>query len=201
VNLVEPLFPIGAPLCSEPQFHVHHSLGPARAEVEHFVQRIYYAHYGATIRRWMPVLVSLSEQDRPCAAAGYRPAHASLFLERYLGEPVEDAIARVAGVRVARSEIVEVGHFASELPGRGRRLMVHLGRHLAAQGFRWVVSTATLELRTIFERMRIRPHQLARADAGALGAEAVDWGSYYEHAPAVLAGEIHGNLARFAPAP
>lgn len=200
MNLVEPISPTGT-FTSEPQFRVHCQRSATRLEVERFVQRVYRAHFDATIRHWMPTLVSLVEDGRPCAAAGYRAANEPLFLEHYLGHRIEVALQRAAGVSIARADIVEVGHFVSDQPGRGRRLMAHLGRHLAASGYRWVVSTATEELRTIFERLRIRPYELGRADPAALGAASVDWGSYYEHAPVVLAGEIQSNLARFAPAP
>jgi hypothetical protein len=77
--------------------------------------------------------------------------------------------------------------------------MALLGQHLAAAGFRWVVSTATEELRRIFDRLRFRVFELGAADPDRLGEAAADWGRYYSHAPLVLAGEIRSNLTRFAP--
>lgn len=183
---------------------------PARSQVERFIAAVYARHYGAQLRGFMPTLVCLGEGDEPSAAAGYRAAAAPgiggvagasaepLFLEHYLAQPVEQAIAAQIGQPVARAAIVEVGQFASMVPGQGRRLMAHLGRHLADAGFEWVVSTATAELRQLFERLRIRPLVLGQADPARLGAAAADWGSYYAHAPLVLAGEIRSNLARIA---
>lgn len=199
MNLVEPLSTDSASSAS-PKFLIHPPYTRQRAAVERFVQAVYAEHYDARILQWMPTLVSLDAQGTLLAAAGYRAATAPLFLERYLALPVESAIAQATGRPVGRAEIVEVGHFASEQAGSGRRLMVHLGRHLLTRGHAWVVTTATRELRLIFQRLKIRAVELARADPAALGDAAADWGSYYEHAPVVLAGEIRSNLMRFAPA-
>jgi hypothetical protein len=89
-----------------------------------------------------------------------------------------------------RSAIVEVGHLAASKAGEGRRLILLLGPHLAAEGFQWVVSTLTEELRNLFVRLGIVPLALGVADPAVLGAQAADWGSYYDHRPLVLAGRI-----------
>jgi hypothetical protein len=182
-----------------PRFAVYAPTHPRRAAVERFIQAIYDQHYGAVLRAFKPFLAVIEHDGRVCAAAGYRDAVAPLFLERYLTAPVEEVLARHTGWTPQRSAIVEVGHFASAQPGQGRQLMAALGRHLAARGYQFVVSTATRELRTIFSRLRMDVLELGSADPSVLGTAAADWGSYYEHAPQVLAGEIHRNLARFAP--
>jgi hypothetical protein len=199
VYLAEPIALPGQRVAAPPRFSVHAGTLPGRARVEAFIRAVYADHYDADVRQFMPVLVSLQDEDGlVIAAAGYRSASQPLFLERYLGRPVEHSLADAAGVAVPRAAIAEVGHFASTQPGQGRRLMAHLGQHLAAAGFQWVVSTATRELRVIFERVRIRPVTLGAADPALLGPAATDWGSYYEHAPLVLAGEVRSNVARFA---
>jgi hypothetical protein len=200
LNLAEPPHAGVLPAVG-PRFEVHRDASCARAEAQHFIQRIYGVHYDATVRSWAPVLVTLVEDGEIQAAAGYRVAAAPLFLERYLQRPVEAVIAQHAGKCVARASIVEVGHFSSARPGAGRRLMALLGRHLAAQGHAWAVSTTTEELRLIFRRLRMRTVELGRADPAMLGDAAADWGSYYAHAPLVMAGEIRSNLGCFAPVP
>lgn len=175
---------------------IHEADAPTRPAVEAFIRAIYAAAYGAAINTWAPMLVTLETGGEIRAAAGYRGADAPLYLERYLRQPIQRAIAQVAGTPVARGEIVEVGHFASARAGEGRRLMLALGRHLSACGYRWVVITATRELRSLFARLGIASIALGAADPRALGAGAASWGSYYEHAPVVLAGELLPNLAR-----
>lgn len=169
-----------------------------RAEVEDFIRGVYQRHYGASVQEFTPVLVSLADTDgQVVAAAGYRSAAAGpLFLERYLREPVEDELAWHAGRSLARREIVEIGHLAAGRAGAGRRLMLLLGPHLAQQRFRWAVATLTRELRQLMTRLGLTPLALAAADPKALGADAACWGSYYEHVPLVLAGEIQPALRR-----
>lgn len=202
--LTEPLMSarIHDPAPPTTRFTIHAASSPGRSAVEAFIRAVYALHYGANIQSWAPVLACLTDGTDIVAAAGYRacerdPHNARLFLERYLDQPVEAAIRTASGTTVARDEVVEIGHFSSARSGGGRRLMVELGRHLAAQGFRWAVSTATQELRTIFTRMRITPVTLGAADPRVLGDQAASWGTYYEHAPMVLAGEILPNLSRF----
>lgn len=183
------------------RLRLHRDRNAERLATEQFIARIYAEHFDARIGAVLaaaPTLVSLADEDgRPVAAAGYRRAGGPLFLENYLQRPVEAAIAAAGGHGVERAAIAEVGHFASGRAGEGRRLMALLGRHLVAEGCSWVVSTATGELRSIFGRLGIAPLTLGQADPAVLGDSAARWGSYYTHAPLVLAGEIRANLARF----
>jgi hypothetical protein len=168
--------------------------------VERFIAAVYRARHGADVRHFAHTLVSLRDATGELvAAAGYRAAdQAPLFLERYLGAPVETRLADTAGLAPARSRIVEVGHLAASRAGEGRRLVLLLGPHLAALGFQWVVSTLTEELRHLFMRLGIAPLALGVADPAVLGAEAVHWGSYYDHRPVVLAGQIDLALKALA---
>jgi hypothetical protein len=176
---------------------------PDRADVEAFIRRIYRERYGAEVRHFAPRLVATRDDSGEIvAAAGHRAAGAGpLFLERYLGGPVDTLLGAAHGAQPARSRIVEVGHLAACRAGEGRRLILLLAPHLAAQGFDWVVSTLTEELRHLFVRLGIAPLALGIADPAALGAEAADWGSYYDHHPVVLAGRIDSMLKLLARRP
>jgi hypothetical protein len=61
-----------------------------------------------------------------------------------------------------------------------------------------VVSTLTQELRNLFVRMGVAPLALGVADPAALGDQAVQWGSYYDHRPLVLAGRLDAALHTLA---
>lgn len=179
---------------------LHAAGDPQRDEVEAFIRTVYARRFGARLRSFAPQLVSLHDADGSVvAAAGYRGARSHpLFLERYLGEPVETALARHTGNPPERAGIVEVGHLAAARPGEGRRLILQLGPLLADQGFQWVVSTLTEELRHLFVRIGVTPLALGAADPAALGAEAADWGHYYSHHPVVLAGHLRLALRSLA---
>ena len=165
---------------------------PRRAEVEAFIGGVYAERYGAKLRTFAPMLVALYDEQGPVAAAGFRAAaDGPLFLERYLDAPVERLLGAAP---LPRSGIVEVGHLVARKAGEGRRLILLLGPVLAAQGYRWVVSTLTEELRLLFLRLGVAPLALGVADPQRLGDAAADWGSYYEHYPVVLAGSLEAAL-------
>lgn len=184
---------------ASPQLHVHAVDDPQRAEVEAYIRGIYARHYGAEVQGFAPVLVSLQNASGIVAAAGYRNADSGpLFLERYLDAPVETLLGNDTDGPVQRQGVVEVGHLASDRSGEGRRLILLLGPHLASQGFQWVVSTLTAELRHLFVRIGVTPLALGIADPAALGDEAAHWGSYYDHRPVVLAGHLRQALQQLA---
>ena len=174
---------------------VHPEGDPGRTEVERFIRRVYAERYGADLQSFAPVLVSLREGDGIVAAAGYRSAtHGPLFLERYLGAAVESLLAAKANSSPTRDGIVEVGHLAAVRAGEGRRLIRLIAPHLAALDFQWVVSTLTKELRHLFIRIGVTPLALGKANPAALGADARQWGSYYDHCPVVLAAHLQHAL-------
>lgn len=176
---------------ASPTLCTHAPGDPRREEVEDFIRHVYAARYGANVRGFAPVLVSLREGTQLVAAAGYRMGSQPLFLERYLDEPVEALLARHGARPQARESIAEVGHLAATRAGEGRRLVLMLGPHLAQHRVEWVVSTLTQELRLLFSRMGVEPLVLGTADPTRLGStEVEDWGSYYDHRPTVLAGHL-----------
>jgi len=207
LSFVEPLpapcSPEPASLCFAPRlatpscrFDLHHPDDDARSSIERFIAAVYRQHFDARLKHFMPVLASSSIDGATCAAAGYRSAAESLFLERYLPQPVEQMLARATGQRLDRNDIVEVGQFASRCAGEGRRLMLALARHLVDAGYRWAVITATADLRRLFHHQRLSALPLATAQRRCVGDEAPLWGSYYRHAPQVLAGDLLVNLGR-----
>lgn len=182
---------------TRPSLRVHGPHDPSRVPVEAFIHQVFAARFGAKLQQFAPMLVSLGDSNGLLAAAGYRPAEGgALFLERYLDAPVEALLAGPAGQAPGRQGIVEVGHLAAARAGEGRRLIHLLGPHLAAQGFQWVVSTLTDELRRLFLRIGVAPLALGEARADALGDAAADWGRYYDHRPVVLAGQLQPALHR-----
>jgi hypothetical protein len=179
-----------------PRLQVHGAASPGRESVERFIAAVYLRRFGAVLRQFAPVLVSLhDEHGERVAAAGYRAARSGpLFLERYLPAPVQQLLPAAP----QRDGIVEVGHLAAVRAGEGRRLIRLLGPHLSSQGFEWAVSTLTQELRNLLVRMGVTPLALGVADPARLGEQAAQWGSYYEHKPLVLAGLLDAATQRLS---
>lgn len=177
---------------ARPRICTHLPGSPARAQVEQFIQGVYRERYSADVQQFSPTLVSLhNAQGDIVSAAGLRAASQEpLFLERYLDAPVQTRLAKLGYAVPRRAQIVEVGHLASNQAGSGKSLILQLAPILAAQGFQWVVCTLTEELRHLFLRLGLAPLALGVADPELLGTVASGWGSYYDHHPVVLAGQL-----------
>ncbi|MBX3609647.1 MAG: thermostable hemolysin [Hydrogenophaga sp.] len=163
-----------------------------RPAVEAFIRQIFHERFGAEVRHFAPVLLGLHDASGALvAAAGYRAADAGpLFLERYLDGPIEARLQGAGDAPVPRGRIAEVGHLAAARAGEGRRLILMMAPLMAREGFEWIVSTLTQELRQLFVRMGVAPLALGVADPDKLGEHAGDWGSYYNHRPLVQAGQL-----------
>ncbi|MFC5300394.1 thermostable hemolysin [Azospira restricta] len=172
---------------------------PRRQEAEDFVRAVFARRYGAQVPVFAPNLTLFEQNDRVVAATGWRPAgDGRLFLERYLDQPIEAAMAQLAGQPVQRERIVEVGNLAAEKAGSSIHVILTLARHFDRLGHDWVVFTATRELIGIFTRLGLPLLALAPADPARLGDEAAAWGSYYDTQPIVVAGRIRLGLGRSA---
>ena len=175
----------------------HDTASPRRAEIESFIRSVFSRHYGADVRAFAPQLMLVETEQELVAAAGWRSAKDSpLFLENYLDQPIEQAMAELADQPADRSRIVEVGHLAADRNGGSLHVILALAAHLQQLGYEWVVFTATQELIGIFARLGLPLLAIAKADPGRLGAAARDWGSYYATEPVIVAGRIRLAMDR-----
>lgn len=165
-----------------------------RAAVQDFIRDRFATHYQANVQHFMPCLYGLEADDGSlhgavgCRSAAVQP----LFLERYLDEPIEHAIAARSGESVERADVVEVGNLAARGAGLSRLLIVALTRLLATEGVRWAGFTGTPALINSFRRLGIVLHRLAPADPARLGVDRDEWGSYYDAGPQVMVAEVPG---------
>jgi len=172
-----------------------------RAALEHFIAERFHLVHGARVSHFCAHLIGMRDADGAwLAAAGYTPAASRpLFLEQYLEAPVEELLAGASGRRVERERIAEVGNLAAAA-GMGRALIPALGRHLHELGYRWVVFTATRQLRNAFRRLRLEPLHLAPALPARLPDGGAAWSKYYRNAPSVMGGLIAACLHERGPA-
>jgi len=169
-----------------------HRAHPARATFENFIAARFGRAYGARVNHFLPHLLGIRDGlARWQAAAGYAAAgEQTLFLEQYLDQPIERALAAALGRPIARPGIVEVGNLAAISAGMARTIIPQLARHLHRLGYIWVVFTATRALRNSFHRLGLRPLPLTRADPARLADGGASWGTYYDQDPVVMAGKI-----------
>ena len=173
----------------QPSYHLDVHLQPDENIFE-FVQHRFALHHGARIQQLLPWQCTLSdEQGTLLASAGLNPASAGpLFLEHYLESPVEQQLACALQQPVLRDDILEVGNLAA-LDGRARLLILALIQYLVEQRYRYVVFTATDQVRGLFHSLGLQPHFL-QAARRELVPQPENWGRYYDHDPKVVAGDI-----------
>ena len=164
----------------------------ARSELERFIAERFRIAYGAQVMHFCRQLLGTRDAAGAWqAAAGFSPAaDGALYLEHYLDSPVEAVLSDALGTRVPRGHIVEVGNLASAAKGFGCRFLPTLRRHLLEREFRWVVFTATRQVRGILEHLAFEARALAPAAPSRLPDGGVGWGTYYAHDPNVMAGYI-----------
>jgi len=158
----------------------------ARGELERFIAERFRSAYGASVGHFCAHLLGMRDARGAWqAAAGYTPAASgALYLEHYLDRPVDIELA------VPRERIVEVGNLASAARGFGKRFLPALRRYLLDLDYRWVVFTATREVRGILQHLAFETRALAPASPERLPDHGAGWGTYYAHDPSVMAGTI-----------
>jgi len=169
-----------------------------RPDLERFIYNSYRLAYGARVKQFMPLLVSLrNAKGDLLAVCGFRHAGAEkLFLETYLDEPIEDILTSKSGGRVAREDIVEVGNFAAFRPGMSRHMIAVLAAYIHEIGTKWIVFTATPGIRNAWGKLGIGLIPVCRANKERLDPACRDeWGSYYDDSPYVMAGNVPENYS------
>lgn len=168
-----------------------------RRRVERFIEQTYEDAYGGRVTAHYPTLMSVQDEDGALyAVVGFRHAAAEpLFLEQYLDGPVETVLGDAIGAPIDRGHIVEIGNLASNGQGATVFLFAAMARHLQQEGQRFAVTTATDELRRIFNRAGLGALKLAEADPHRLPDNGGAWGAYYQSNPYVLAGSIEAAAA------
>lgn len=161
-----------------------------RAASHSLVQERYRAVHGAEPAGDYPAYLTIGSPETPQAVLGYRNGESGpLFLETYIGEPVETALTRTLGRPVPRARIVELGDHASHRPGATLALWREAAAALEGQAD-FAVAVLTRSLRAMFARLNLDLSILAPARREALGAAGARWGRYYDADPLVCAGEI-----------
>lgn len=185
-------------LSPEPEFSLHNETAPGRHQVERYITEHFQQVHSARIRDFMPSLLTMKCHGCTSAALGLRPATGHpLFLERYLAQPVEQAIESVTSQYTPRGLITEIGNLVATRRGSSQLLFLMTTAILHQTHFDWVVFTATPVVRKSLEALGIELHVLGQANTSSLSeSEKADWGSYYDQSPVVVAGHVGSAMAR-----
>lgn len=163
-----------------------------RELAEQFIYQRFQQHYGAIISDFMPNLLSAKNETGITAALGFQLAQKQppLFLEQYLDVPIETALSIISASPINRSGIVEIGNLASARQRATQTLFLLLAEILHQSDFEWVVFTANRSVKNWLEKLAIDSVSLGEANASKLNNKSVNWGSYYDDKPVVLAANI-----------
>ena len=170
---------------------------PGRTKAEAFIQERFQDSYAADVQSFMPYLLGvMDDNDTISAVIGFRPAsNEDLFLENYLDDPAEQALSEACGSRIQRQQIVEVGNLASSDGESFRILMIGLVTLLdRLPGTNWIMCTVGDRLFRLLRRTRFFPLVLEQANQQRLSPQQGNWGSYYQHARKVVAGNVSYGL-------
>jgi hypothetical protein len=165
---------------------------PERPELESFVRDAFWRKHDASVATFMPTLLSFRDGSGDLRGViGVRgAARSTLYLEQYLQQPVELAIAAAAGRPVQRGRVVEVGNLAGRNCRTAMRMVASLPTYLLSRDYQWIVFTATSAVRGILESFGAPLVELARADGSRVASNGDQWGRYYDNDPRVLAGYL-----------
>lgn len=172
---------------------------PMRADAEAFVAHVYERKFNARLQTFMPTILGFFDGDnhlRACLGIR-RAATETLFVEQYLTAPAETFIASETALNVPRTDLLEVGGFASHHPGDARQVIRFLAPRLKAAGIHWVIFSATRQIHNAFQRMGLTPVALAQANKDRLQPDGTDWGTYYDAHPHVLLGDVDAGCGFF----
>ncbi|MGK3142234.1 thermostable hemolysin [Pantoea sp. C2G6] len=163
--------------------------------VSAFIRESYSQFYHASLSHCMPWLLGLYDANGELkAACGVQPASmGKIYLEHYLDVPVEALLSAHLPHPVSRDAVVEIGNFAASDGASARIMYAALCLLLNHYCYSWIVFTGTKKIRNTFFRLNLQPITLMPADPSRLGAEAREWGDYYQHDPQIMAGELTGG--------
>lgn len=174
------------------RFAIADSDAPERGELEAFVAEAFRRGHDATVASFMPTLLSLRDGSGQLrGVVGLRgAAPRPLYLEQYLEQPVESAIAEATGKSIRRDQVVEVGNLAGANCRAAVRMVAMLPAYLLSLEYRWIVFTATSTVRGILLGLGAPLVELGRADGRRVAGGPDRWGRYYETDPRVFAGYL-----------
>ncbi len=164
--------------------------------IEHVSLR-YQEAFFADLKLFMPAYLTLIDNDSIISVCGFRIAEQEpLFLEQYLDDEAQNLVSGIFQCDVKRSNLVEFGHLASFAKGMSALHFYLIAEMLVERGFEWCIFTATDPLHAMMARLGLEPQVITHADPNKVPDAQSTWGSYYDHQPRVLAGNLVKGLER-----
>lgn len=172
----------------------HH---PRWQEAIDYIALRYCEAFSAHVNHFMPRFMALSDHEKILALCGIRSGNeGELFLEQYLDTSAESILSQVFSTPIPRDKLIEFGQLASFTQGMSPEHFYLMASTLVEQGFEWCIFTATDPLFRLMKRLGLEPTVITEADPSRIYNAKQVWGTYYEHHPRILAGNLKQGLAR-----
>jgi len=175
-----------------PELEVHTIDAETRMQAEQYIAGQFSRSYGAKIKDFLPLLLSLRCNNSLSAVTGICPASDKhLFVEQYLEHSIDVELSKLSSQITQRSTIVEIGNLASHQRGATLLLFVLLAAVLHRANFKWLAFTATPHVQKTIGKMGFHLSPITEALPHHIEPSSLaDWGSYYETKPWVVTGQL-----------
>jgi hypothetical protein len=158
---------------------------PKRDNAKDHIRKVYFDTYGARVKTFAPLLVTVTNRDgQLVCVGGIRTAADGFFSDVYLDNDLSEAIYAMDGLNTPAAQIMEVVSVASTTPFPVLPMfdaMLSWGR---AHGMTCGVFTVTKPLRRLLKRTGLHFNELCLANASRVD-DPESWGDYYQTEPAV----------------
>lgn len=165
--------------------------------VESFVADIFDREYNCQSVEFLPELFALhDDNNRIVAAAGLSAAtDGPLRCEQYTGVTIDSLLRTTGHSAVSRLSLFEVGNLSATSLHSARLILLSLAQHLRSlNGPEWIVAALTREGRRIIQSIRWNFTPICKADPSAIPNATESWGTYYEHDPWVVVGQLPSSV-------
>ncbi|WP_282176077.1 thermostable hemolysin [Vibrio nereis] len=151
----------------------------------------YEQAFDAKLATFMPEFMALTIDGEIKSLCGFRSAgNEALFLEQYLDDKAEVLLRQHFDTEISRSSVIEFGQLASFAHGNSPIHFFLMAEKLVEQGYEWCIFTATDPLHALMKRLGLSPIIIAEASPERVPEAEKIWGTYYQHKPRVLAGNL-----------
>ena len=166
-------------------------------EATDYISQRYAQAFSAHIHTFMPRFMALVDHQKILSLCGIRSAdEGELFLEQYLDEKADVILSQTYSTPITRDKLIEFGQLASFAKGMSPEHFYLMTRELVAQGYQWCIFTATDPLFSLMKRLGLEPTIITEADPNRICNARKIWGTYYEHQPRILVGNLKQGLQR-----
>ncbi len=160
-----------------------------------YIAQRYELAFDAHLNGYMPAFMALMQNDEFASLCGFRGAEQGpLFLEQYLDDAADVLLTRQFSTAVERHQLVEFGQLASFNKGFSLVHFFLIAQALVRRDYQWCIFTATDPLYAMMKRFGLSLVTIADADPSRIPDASKIWGTYYQHQPRIVAGNLVTGL-------